>query len=1156
MTNPRFIHLHVHSEYSLVDGLVRIPQLVHRCVEFGMPAVAVTDQNNVFALAKFYKAARVAGIKSIAGAELWIASPDSSLPRFKLVLLCQNAAGYRNLSRLMTRSYRFGQRGGFVAADETWLMPETVVGLIALSAGISGDLGQLVSDGKTDVLARRMEHWREIFGDRYYVELTRTGREREERYNDTLLNCVQASEMPVVATNDVRYIERDEFDAHEARVCIHEGRALADPRRPKEYTPEQYFRSADEMCNLFSDVPEALANSVNIAIRCNFELELDNYHLPEYPVSDEVAIDELLREKTSIGLEQRIVSGAIKKTGGNGSTQQAYRMRLEHELDVITKMGFAGYFLIVADFIEWAKQHRIPVGPGRGSGAGSLAAFALGITELDPIEYDLLFERFLNPERVSMPDFDIDFGMDRRDEVIEYVASRYGRDKVAQIITHGTMAAKAVVRDVGRVLGFPYGFVDKLAKLIPFDLQMTLTRALDEEPILKQRYEDDDDVRSIIELALKLEGLSRNAGKHAGGVVIAPTPLTDYMPLYCEPGNETLVTQFDMGDVESIGLVKFDFLGLRTLTIIDWAIKDINQRRAADNESAIDIGQIPLNDSTTFKLVQSARTTAVFQLESRGMKELIKRLHPDSFEDMIALVALFRPGPLQSGMVDDFIDRKHGRAAVRYPDPALEPVLKPTYGVILYQEQVMEIARVLAGYTLGAADLLRRAMGKKKPEEMAQQREIFVKGAGQNRIAENDATFIFDLMEKFAGYGFNKSHSAAYALVAYQTAWLKAHYPAAFMAAVLSADMDTTDKVVRLIEECRLLGIEVVAPDINLCNFRFSVADGHTIRYGLGAVKGLGEAAINTIVEERDQRGHYQDLVDLCKRNCEKRINRRALEALIKAGALDCFGQSRPVMMAAVDRVMQITEQHFKAAVSGQSDFFGLETDDSEQAVEQKLNPDEAAHVREWSTDELLACEKETLGLYLSGHPIDRYAAELSAFASCTLAELMPGRKRVAGLIMAVRTIKTRRGRMAVVTLDDKTARIEITVYREVFEQHLDQLVADQIVVIEGNCDNDEFTGEHSIEAEKIMTIEDARNRLARALVLSVSEAELGNGFVATLESLIATSNGRCPIAIEYLRPEGRARLRLGEKWRVNATDTLIDGLKEQLGERQVVIEY
>lgn len=1157
MIEPRFVHLHVHSEYSLVDGLVRVPQLVERCVELSMPAVAVTDHSNVFALAKLYQTARRAGVKPIAGAELWISSHVGSPGKFKLVLLCQNIEGYRNLSHLITQAYHFGQHGGVAAVDESWLKQDAVAGLIALSAGTAGDLGSLLNEGRSDQLTRRIDYWRQLFGDRYYIELTRTGREREERYIDAVLTCAQTAAVPVVATNDVRFLGSDEFDAHEARVCIHDGRTLADPRRPREYSPNQYFRSEEEMCELFSDVPEALANSVNIAIRCNLELELGKYHLPSYPVANDSSVDELLHEKTAIGLEQRFVSGAIKKNRQKPDEWESYIQRLEHELDVIQTMGFSGYFLIVADFIEWAKEHRIPVGPGRGSGAGSLAAFALGITELDPIEYDLLFERFLNPERVSMPDFDIDFCMDRRDEVIEYVAMRYGRDRVAQIITHGTMAAKAVVRDVGRVLGFPYGFVDQLAKMIPFDTQMTLNRALDEEPTLRKRYEDEEDVREIIDLSLKLEGLSRNAGKHAGGVVIAPAPLTDYMPLYCEQGSEVMVTQFDMGDVEAIGLVKFDFLGLRTLTIIDWAIRDINEAREAINEDAIEIGKIPLNDPATFKLVQSARTTAVFQLESRGMKELIKRLRPDSFEDMIALVALFRPGPLQSGMVDDFIDRKHGRAAVRYPDPALEPILKSTHGVILYQEQVMQIARVLAGYTLGAADLLRRAMGKKKLEEMGQQREIFVNGAADNGILESDATFIFDLMEKFAGYGFNKSHSAAYALVAYQTAWLKTHYPAAFMAAVLSADMDSTDKVVTLIEECRLMGIPITAPDVNQCNFRFSIADGPVIRYGLGAVKGVGEAAIDSIVSERRQHGEYRDILDLCRRNCEKRINRRALEALIKAGALDCFGRSRPVLMATVDRVLQITGQHLKAIASGQSDFFGLAAAAGDEDAAYSSDLYYASGVREWSQDELLACEKETLGLYLSGHPIDRYAVELAAFASCTLGELRPGRKRIAGLVISVRIVKIRNGRMAVVLLDDKTARIEVKVYREALERYLHKLVTDHIVAIEGNCDVDDFTGAHSVQADEIFTMEEARNRHARALVVNVSEPDLNNGFVTSLHSLIENySNGRCPIAIEYLRPDCRARLQLGEKWRVNATDTLLDGLRGHFGDRQIEVEY
>lgn len=1155
MSTPRFVHLRVHSEYSLVDGLVRIPALVRRSAELGMGAVALTDVNNVFALVKFYRAALDAGVKPIAGAEITVAGGEGAPALYRIVLLSQNVEGYRRLSALLTRAYRFGQHAGRVAIEEAWLDPDSTRGLIALSAGADGDLGALCAEGRADRIPQRLEHWQRLFGDRYYVELTRTGRDREKRYIDAVMDASEQAPLAPVATNDVRFIESGEFEAHEARVCIHEGRTLVDPRRPRVYSDQQYLRSEEEMAALFEDIPEALENAVNIAMRCNLDLEFGSYHLPEFPVPASQSVDAVLRERTAAGLERRFADAAIARDAGDAGVRQEYATRLEHEIEVISGMGFAGYFLIVADFIEWAREHEIPVGPGRGSGAGSLAAFALGITELDPLAYDLLFERFLNPERVSMPDFDVDFCMDRRDEVIEYVATRYGRDKVAQIITHGTMAAKAVVRDVGRVLGFPFGFVDQLAKLIPFDPQMTLGRALEEEPALRQRVDDEDDVRSILDLALKLEGVARNAGKHAGGVVIAPRPLTEFMPLYCEQGSDALVTQFDMGDVETIGLVKFDFLGLRTLTIIDWAMRDVNARRAAAGEEPLDIGKLPLADQPTFRLVQSARTTAVFQLESRGMKELIKRLRPDSFEDMIALVALFRPGPLQSGMVDDFIDRKHGRAAVRYPHPSLEPILKPTYGVILYQEQVMQIARVLAGYTLGAADMLRRAMGKKKPEEMAKQRESFVSGAAANGIEEADATFIFDLMEKFAGYGFNKSHSAAYALVAYQTAWLKAHHPAAFMAAVLSADMDSTDKVVRLIEECRSMGIEVVPPDVNRCAFRFGVGDERTIRYGLGAVKGLGEGAINAIAKERERGGDYEDLVDLCRRNAGKKLNRRALEALIKAGALDCFGLTRPVMIGALDQVLQITDQHLRAAASGQSDFFGLETGSGGDGA--ALCVDYAAFDRAWTKDELLAAEKETLGLYLSGHPVDRYECELGAFASCRLADLRPGRKRVAGLIMATRIIKTRRGPMAVVTLDDKTARVEMTVSRDAFDQHVDKLVTDRIVVVEGVCDVDEFTGDHSIRADDIMTIEQARNRLARALVLNVSEAELGNGFIGRLGSLIeGYGDGRCPVAIEYSTGDNRARLRLGDRWRVNAADSLLDGLRRDLGEHRVEVEY
>ena len=783
-------------------------------------------------------------------------------------------------------------------------------------------------------------------------------------------------------------------------------------------------------------------------------------------------------------------------------------------------------------------------------------AYALGITELDPLDYDLLFERFLNPERVSMPDFDVDFCMDRRDEVIDYVNQRYGRDKVAQIITYGTMAAKAVLRDVGRVLGFPYGFVDQLAKLVPFDPNMTLERALGEEPQLKARDQDEEDVRAIIDLGLALEGLSRNAGKHAGGIVIAPQPLTEFMPLYCEQGSDTAVTQFDMSDVEAVGLLKFDFLGLRTLTIIDWTVREINLGRAAQGEEPLEISRLPLHDVATYKLVQQAQTTAVFQLESRGMKELIKRLRPDAFEDLIALVALFRPGPLQSGMVDDFIDRKHGRAVVKYPHLELEGILKPTYGVILYQEQVMQIAQVLAGYTLGAADLLRRAMGKKKADEMAQQRQTFVDGASARGIDPDISAQIFDLMEKFAGYGFNKSHSAAYALVAYQTAWLKAHYPAAFMAAVLSADMGTTDKVVRLIDECRQLAITVEPPNLNTSEYRFTVADASTIRYGLGAIKGVGEAALMTLAEERKAHGAYRDLFDLCRRNDARKLNRRVLEALIKAGALDTLGARRRGLMTILEQALQAAEQQAKAAALGQSDLFGGASESNAHAALDEAAWSRALASEEWSQPQLLNWEKETLGLYLSGHPIDRYRDELRGLSAQPLVDLKPGRRRAAGFIVALRFTKSRRGRMAILTLDDNTARVEVTVYNEVLEAAVDKLAADRLVIIEGDCALDEFNGEPTLNAQGIQSMDEARQRYARAVVIEL-EGSAMNGFADTLQSALKTyGRGTCPVAIEYCTGVARARLRLGDEWRVQATEALLDQLRGAVGQAAIRVEY
>ncbi|MSR13505.1 MAG: DNA polymerase III subunit alpha [Gammaproteobacteria bacterium] len=1146
MNTNSFVHLHLHTEYSLSDGLIRIPELIAQTRDSGMPALAITDLSNTFAAVKFYQEAERAGVKPILGAEVWVHQRDEGIEKSRLVLLCQDRTGFRQLCGLLTRGYREGQVQGVPQLAWEWFTSDTTR-LIALSGGLYGELGTLLSEGQLEKARIRATVISTIFPDRFYVEISRTGRAGEERYVSTAIDLADVLHLPLVATNDARFLAPTDFEAHEARVCIQEGRTLSDPRRPRSYTAEQYLRSPTEMVELFADVPDALANTIEIAHRCNLVLEFGAYHLPHFPVPEGTTVAALLEDETRAGMQRRYATHTGKRDF------KLYADRLAHELGVIIEMGFAGYFLIVSDFIQWAKNSGIPVGPGRGSGAGSLAAYALGITELDPLDYDLLFERFLNPERVSMPDFDVDFCMDRRDEVIGYVSNRYGRDKVSQIITYGTMAAKAVLRDVGRVLGFPYGFVDQLAKLVPFDPNMTLDRALEEEPQLKARYREEDDVRAILDLALSLEGLARNAGKHAGGIVIAPAPLTDFMPLYCEQGSEGTVTQFDMSDVEAVGLLKFDFLGLRTLTIIDWAIRDIDLIRRARGESALEIGALPLVDDATYKLVQQAQTTAVFQLESRGMKELIKRLKPDRFEDLIALVALFRPGPLQSGMVDDFIDRKHGRAVVKYPHPQLEEILKPTYGVILYQEQVMQIAQVLAGYTLGSADLLRRAMGKKKAEEMAMQRQTFTDGATERGIDREVAAQIFDLMEKFAGYGFNKSHSAAYALVAYQTAWLKTHYPAAFMAAVLSADMDTTDKVVRLIDECRQLGVEVQPPDINACGYRFTVANATTIRYGLGAVKGVGEAAVVALAEARET-GLYSDLFDLCRRNDSRKLNRRVLEALIKAGALDSLGARRRGLMTILEQAMLAAEQQAAAAARGQSDLFGISADEPASTL------DSAAWKRaqasdEWSKPQLLNWEKETLGLYLSGHPIDRYRGELEGLNVSRLVDMKPGKRRAAGLILALRFIKGRRGRMAILTIDDNTARVEVTVYNKVLESSLDKLAADRLVVIEGDCAVDDYSGDQALNAQVVWSLDDARQRYAKAVVIQLDGVL--NGLVGSLQTALkAYGPGTCPVSIDYRTASARARVRLADEWRVPATEALLDQLRAHVGDEAVRIEY
>ncbi|MEA1051955.1 DNA polymerase III subunit alpha [Lamprobacter modestohalophilus] len=1171
-SEPGFVHLHLHTEYSLVDGLVRIKPLAKAVVAAGMPAVAVTDQSNLFCLVRFYKAALAAGIKPIVGSELAVRNPADPSKPHRLVLLVHEDCGYTALTRLISRAYTQGQQDGMAAQVERAWVLEAADGLIALSGGAGGDVQRALLSGHQDDAERLLDEWQAAFGDRYYLELIRTGREDEARCVELSVELALAKGVPVVATNDVAFLAAEDFDAHEVRVCINGGHTLDDPRRPHRHSPQQYLRSPEEMAELFADIPEALENSVEIAKRCNLNLRLGETFLPDSPVPEGLTIDEHLVAESRAGLEWRLDRTFDRDAPEFAEQRRIYDERLQLELDVICQMGFPGYFLIVADFIRWAKDNGIPVGPGRGSGAGSLVAYALKITDLDPIEHELLFERFLNPERVSMPDFDVDFCMDRRDEVIDYVAGKYGRESVSQIITFGTMAAKAVVRDVGRVLGQPYGFVDKIAKMVPFELKMTLDKALEESPDLAAAYKDDEAVTGIIDMARKLEGIARNAGKHAGGVVIAPTKLTDFAPLYCEPGGHNLVTQYDKDDVEQAGLVKFDFLGLRTLTIIDWALKTINAERQAKGEAPLDINLIDPHDADAFKLLKSCQTTAVFQLESRGMKELIRKLQPDSFEDMTALVALFRPGPLQSGMVDDFCDRKHGRADVAYPHPDLEPILKPTYGVILYQEQVMQIAQVLAGYSLGGADLLRRAMGKKKAEEMEKQRAIFEQGATERGVDPKIATYIFDLMEKFAGYGFNKSHSAAYALVSYQTLWLKAHYPAAFMAAVLSADMDNTDKVVTLIDECRSMGLKVEPPRINRSELMFTIDGDDTVVYGLGAIKGVGESAIASMLDARAQGGAFEDLWAFCRRIDLQKANKRVLEALIRAGALDGLGENRATLINRLPLALKLAEQHHAQEAAGQGDLFGALDAAPSKAAAVVPDPQIAAQTwPDWDEDERLLGEKETLGLYLTGHPINRYEAELNAMVSQRIGRLLEtaqglganlgprGQDReqrtLVGLIMAIRANKTARGRMATVTLDDRTGRIEVTLFPEQFEQVRHLLVPDAIIAVTGSLRPDHFTNGWTLTATEVRTLAETRVKLADhlALRLDLSDPVAHACGTEALQALAAELEASrletgLPVLLEYRCPGAAVTMQLGARWRIEPTDALLKRLRQFLG--------
>ena len=1158
-SEPKFIHLRVHSDFSMSDGLNKVKPIVAKAEELHMPAIALTDQMNLCGLVKFYHATHGAGIKPIIGADFWVQSDllEDELSRI-VVIACDND-GYKNLTELMSKGYLRGHIQNKAIIDRDWLI-DYKKGLILLSGAREGDIGKALLKNNVAMAQEMAAFYQTHFPESYYLELIRTGREDEETYLHLAVDFAAQNDLPVVATNEVVFLTPELFDAHEIRVAIHDGYTLDDKRRPRKYSPEQYLRSEDEMVELFSDIPEALENSVEIAKRCNVTVTLGEYVLPDFP-TEGLSIEDYLVKVSEEGLQERLEFLFDKDAPDFEEKRKPYDERLKVELDVINNMGFPGYFLIVMEFIQWSKDNNIPVGPGRGSGAGSLVAYAQKITDLDPLEYDLLFERFLNPERVSMPDFDVDFCMDRRDEVIEHTAELYGRDAVSQIITFGTMAAKAVIRDVGRVLGHPYGFVDRISKLIPPDPGMTLAKAFEAEPRLPEVYEQDSDVKDLIDMCRILEGTTRNAGKHAGGVVISPTTITDFAPLYCDEEGKNPVTQFDKNDVEDAGLVKFDFLGLRTLTILQWAIEMADEKLLKEGKEPIDIASIPLDDKKSFKMLLASETTAVFQLESSGMKSLIDKLQPDCFEDIIALVALFRPGPLQSGMVDNFIERKHGREEISYPDStwqheSLKPILEPTYGIILYQEQVMQIAQVLAGYTLGGADMLRRAMGKKKPEEMAKQRAGFEQGAVDNGIDGELAMKIFDLVEKFAGYGFNKSHSAAYALVSYQTLWMKAHHPAPFMAAVMSADMDNTDKIVTLVDECKNMGLTLLPPDVNSGLYKFTVNENNEIVYGIGAIKGVGEGPIDAIIAAREEGGPFADLFDFCARVDIKKTNKRVLERLVKAGAMDNLGPHRAAMFETLTEAIRAADQHAKAQALGQHDLFGLineEPDDTRQSFKE---------VPLWPEEVWLDGERETLGLYLTGHPIDRYLKESKRYATSRLVGMQPtsrdGSATAVGLVIGVRVLVNKRGRRwALVTLDDKSARIDVRLFPDDFDKFQDILVKDAILVCSGQVSFDDYSGGITMSGRDIMTITDARENYLQSIDLTLDRNIITDKFFEQFNQVLSEyKDGTSPIKVHYLRDEAQATLELGVQWRVTPADKLLHQLKLLLGEDNVALQF
>ena len=1161
MSDPvPFVHLHVHTAYSLLDGAIRLDSLVKTAKEFGMPAVAVTDHGNMFGVLKFYMEAQKQGIKPIIGVEAYVAGRgrrrrDPNDPRYHLILLAQNYEGYQNLARLVSRANLEGFY--YKPRVDMELLEEYNEGLICLSACLQGEVPRKILSGRDEEAIAAAKKYARIFEGRYYLELQKNFLPEQDQVNQGLIAIASELDLPLVATNDCHYLRKNDNETHDVLLCIQTGKTVDEENRLRFTTQEYYFKSPAEMHRMFSDVPEALANTVKIAEACNVELPVGkDYHFPEFKLEEGEDLNSQLRREAEKGLEVRLAEIRDRREFTEDDERE-YRERLDYELGVIIEMGFSGYFLIVADFIGYARENNIPVGPGRGSAAGSLAAYSLGITDIDPIPYGLLFERFLNVERISMPDIDVDFCTAGREQVIRYVTQQYGgQAHVSQIITFGQMQARAVIRDVGRALGLSYGEVDRIAKLVPNRLKITLDDALKEEPRLRQAIQEDERIARLIEAAQALEALPRHASTHAAGVVIGDRPLMDYLPLYCvasgadsDSEDRVVVTQFDMKGVEKIGLIKFDFLGLKTLTLIAQVLSILETRGIN-----IDMVRLPLDDEATYQLLSDGDTTGVFQLESSGMREILVKLKPNRFEDIIALVALYRPGPLKSGMVDQFIQGKHGQIEITYELPQLEPILKETYGVILYQEQVMQISNVLANYSLGEADLLRRAMGKKNPEEMAKQKGRFMEGSRANKLDEKKAAGIFDLMANFAEYGFNKSHSAAYALIAYQTAYLKANYPVEFMAALLTSEMSNQDKIVRFISECRTKGLVVLPPDINESQENFSVVEGQ-IRFGLAAIKGVGQSAIDSIVLAREEK-LYSDLFDFCERVDSSKVNRRVVEALIKCGAFDTTGAGRSQMTAALDDALERGSRAQKERDLGQTNLFAALSESSEPV------PIRWPETPEWREGLRLAYEKEALGFYITGHPLARYEKELESLTNTNAERIkeLPDKTpvRLGGVVARVQLKLTKKGdRMAFLTVEDLAGLVEVIVFPDLYQACQSHLEPDTPVLVEGELTVDEKggTATNKIKAKDLLPLESALEKMAQSVVFTVNTAGFDRRELLRLKTIVESNRGDTPAAIRFNVPGvGAAVMRL--EGGVRPTRRLVKEAREALGDNGVTLRY